>query len=230
MNFLVCSCFIILLLNGLCCLNHPGPQNRQINFNLVLDDQPVQLGGKYFCSAIDDSISFEVIKCYISNVRFLQDEKVVKSIEPKHFLLDAEKAEPLAIEWNADEIPFNKVLFNIGVDSLTSVSGVFGGDLDPTKGMYWTWQSGYINFKLEGVANLCPARNNRFQFHIGGYQHPFNTLQQVQLNVPAGDVPSIKVELGAILKQIDLRKTYQIMSPSQEALEFAGLTSKMFSL
>jgi hypothetical protein len=49
-----------------------------------------------------------------------------------------------------DDIEFDAIQFNLGLDSLTNVSGALGGDLDPTKGMYWTWQNGYVNFKLQG--------------------------------------------------------------------------------
>ena len=61
-------------------------------------------------------------------------------------------------------IPFSKLKFQLGIDSLTNVSGAMGGDLDPTKGMYWTWQSGYINMKIEGKSNSCKTRKNQFQF------------------------------------------------------------------
>ena len=77
----------------------------------------------------------------------------------------------------------DKIKFNLGIDSLTNVSGVMGGDLDPTKGMYWTWQSGYINFKMEGSSAVCPTRNHEFQFHIGGYQDPFYAMQTLELEV-----------------------------------------------
>ena len=60
-----------------------------------------------------------------------------------------------------------------------------GGDLDPTKGMYWAWQSGYINFKMEGSCSQCLATKNNFEFHLGGYQQPFYAMQTIELNTTA---------------------------------------------
>jgi hypothetical protein len=37
-------------------------------------------------------------------------------------------------------LKYDQIQFQLGIDSLTNVSGAMGGDLDPTKGMYWTWQ------------------------------------------------------------------------------------------
>ena len=129
-----------------------------------------------------------------------------------------------------NELSFSHISFNIGIDSITSVSGVFGGDLDPGNGMYWTWQSGYINFKLEGVADDSPARNHRFQFHLGGYQAPFNALQQVKLDVADPKNITINIAIDQLFEQVNLQETYQIMSPNQQAIDMAQLVASLFSI
>ena len=60
-----------------------------------------------------------------------------------------------------------RIYFQIGIDSLTNVSGDLDGDLDPALGMYWAWNSGYINMKLEGKSSSCKSVKKEFQFHIG---------------------------------------------------------------
>ncbi len=70
----------------------------------------------------------------------------------------------------------------IGVDSLKSISDVAQrtGVLDPasygTDNMYWSWNAGYIFFKLENLfGNSTPQgksttpTKNLNQFHIGGF-------------------------------------------------------------
>lgn len=47
--------------------------------------------------------------------------------------------------------------------------------------MYWTWQSGYINAKLEGKSNLVNTPTHAFAFHLGGYLNPFQTLQTISI-------------------------------------------------
>jgi hypothetical protein len=70
---------------------------------------------------------------------------------------------------------YNQISFTIGVDSLRSTMDVSNrhGVLDPAQGhdgMYWTWNSGYIFFKMEGISPAAPLeQDNKFYYHIGGY-------------------------------------------------------------
>jgi hypothetical protein len=52
----------------------------------------------------------------------------------------------------------SKITFSAGIDSLTSTAGIQKGVIDPINGMYWAWQSGYVNFKIEGKSSSCPTR------------------------------------------------------------------------
>ncbi|MGB4959608.1 MAG: MbnP family protein, partial [Saprospiraceae bacterium] len=123
----------------------------------------------------------------------------------------------------------NKISFYLGIDSMTNVSGAMGGDLDPTKGMYWTWQSGYINFKLEGKTSLCPAKNNAFTYHIGGYKQPNYALQKIALPVHVqGHDLKVKLDIKALVNSIDFAQLHHIMSPSAAAVKLAEQLSKHF--
>jgi len=93
--------------------------------------------------------------------------------------------------------------------------------------MYWAWQSGYINFKLEGNSSLCPTREHEFQFHLGGYMFPFASMQEITLNVQASKQIHINVDIEEFMKQIDLTKQNQIMTPSFEAQD---IITKAFSI
>ena len=96
------------------------------------------------------------------------------------------------------------------------------------RGMYWTWQSGYINFKLEGSSPLCNTRHHAFEFHIGGYHHPYNSLQRISLNV-SKDINTVAyIEIGKLLSVIDLTKTNQIMTPGKEAVWIAEQVKSCF--
>ena len=116
------------------------------------------------------------------------------------------------------------------IDSVTNVSGALGGDLDPTKGMYWTWQSGYINFKLEGKSNLCPTRKNEFHFHLGGYLHPYNALKTVKLKVQQSTDIAVVFDVKKLFSAIDLKSTNQIMTPMKEAVLISEKVAQAFSI
>jgi hypothetical protein len=105
-----------------------------------------------------------------------------------------------------------------------------GGDLDPTKGMYWTWQSGYINLKLEGKSKQVPGGNNVFQFHLGGYAAPFATAQEVRLETTNDDIVTIQADVQRLLEGINLGQQNSIMMPGKEAVILSQKAAAMFNI
>lgn len=122
------------------------------------------------------------------------------------------------------------VRFYLGIDSSTNVAGVGQGDLDPTKGMYWAWQSGYINMKLEGNSKLCSKTKNEFQYHLGGYAAPNNALQLIELKLDGNGRYNVKVDVEQFFTRTDMRQIAHVMSPSIKAVELSAHAAKMFSI
>ena len=91
---------------------------------------------------------------------FVSDEQFTESINENKFLTyqtfnvtQKYNLIDLSIEKNIKiKLPsisnINSINIKLGIDSLESYSPNFDGDLDPIHGMYWTWQSGFINFKI----------------------------------------------------------------------------------
>ncbi|MES2515745.1 MAG: MbnP family protein [Bacteroidota bacterium] len=167
----------------------------------------------------NDSLMIETLKFYISGIKLIDKGKVVW-IEPYSFhLVDMSELKTLCLHLTIpSSVFYDQLKFNLGIDSVTNVAGAMGGDLDPTKGMYWTWQSGYINFKLEGKSNVCKTRNNEFQLHLGGYKDPFYNLKTLTLNVSYAEKTNIILDIEQVLKTIDLSKQNHIMSPGPESI------------
>jgi hypothetical protein len=180
----------------------------------------------------DHSVTVEVCKFYISAIAFLHDNQVVFEEKNSFHLLDTEH--PASLDFNFD-IGANTVItsmrFKLGIDSITHASGALGGDLDPTKGMYWTWQTGYINAKIEGISSVSTDRNKRYGFHLGGYKKPFDALQTIELPVNMkGNKIVMSLNLSTIIESIDIRKQNSIMSPSTEAVKIAGIMAENFKI
>jgi hypothetical protein len=116
---------------------------------------------------------------------------------------------------------FNRIVFNLGIDSLVNVSGAMGGDLDPVRGMYWTWQSGYINFKLETDS---PAG----RYHIGGYRRPYDSLRKVDLSLPEGVKNIISFDVGRFLSSVPDSVPSDVMSPGTHACLLADRIAAAF--
>lgn len=183
----------------------------------------------YFSEIIGDSISIESLRFYVSDIYLLKNGKKIYQAKNQHNLIDISKKLQIKINTKS-ELEFDSIQFNIGVDSLKQVSGVMGGDLDPINGMYWAWQSGYINFKLEGKSNICNTRNNVFQFHIGGYQSPYNTIQHIILPIKNETNINIKFDIKNLLSQIDLKNVNEVMSPSEKSVQISKQYSTIFSI
>jgi hypothetical protein len=175
-----------------------------------------------------DTFTLSAFRFYLSNVHL----NTISSNTRSAFLIDLEEPASWKINVPKGESSNQEILyFNLGIDSLTSTSGAHGGHLDPTKGMYWAWQSGYINFKIEGYSNSCDTRKNKFQFHIGGYQSPYNALQFIVLPIRQNSDPLIlKVDMAPFFNQINLKKENTIMIPGMDALRLAEAAKKMFTI
>jgi len=183
----------------------------------------------YYKLNTTDSLQITSLKFYISNLELINGTKTVWEDKVKYHLIDAFDKKTLLLQIPPN-ISFTKIKFQLGIDSLTNVSGAMGGDLDPTKGMFWTWQSGYINFKLEGNSNLCKTRHNEFQFHLGGYQKPFNCLQTVFIPMKSSSNIILHIDVAKFIEQLSLSQVNHIMSPSREAVDLAEKITKIFSV
>ncbi len=172
------------------------------------------------------------LRFYISNIKLTSAKGILSYESPQAYLLDIENSESFNIRLNTKNKSFSKITFDVGIDSLTNVSGALDGDLDPTNGMYWAWQSGYINLKLEGKSNLCKNATHEFSFHIGGYLPPFYALRKIEIPLQIQENNSIEIEMNLtkLLTKIDLAKINRVMIPSHEAMQIADYFQEIFSL
>ncbi len=205
--------------------------NRQVSIRFVPEygSKPIVLGGQYYPMRGGDSIVFDVLKFYVSGIELYNGDELVYK-EPGSYHLLNEEAGVMGINLSVPEgLRYNRVGFHIGIDSATNTSGALDGDLDPAMGMYWAWQSGYINLKLEGRSSICNTRNHEFSFHLGGYLAPGYALQQLVLPVTTDDI-QVAIALDAFIQSIDLGKENSIMIPGKEAVMLATKMAHTFKV
>jgi hypothetical protein len=159
-----------------------------------------------------DSVIFT--KCYL----YLQGLEPSNSVHQLHlknpvYLLKFDSAANIKIK--IPNVLSDTLKFGIGIDSTLHVKGIQSGVLDPIHGMYWTWQSGYINFKLEGQIKVQQQWQN-FQFHIGGYRSPYNCFQYWNCYKH-----QYNLDLFEIVNPCFKSQQFKIMSPGIEAFEFS---------
>ncbi|HMT27677.1 MAG TPA: hypothetical protein PKD91_00215 [Bacteroidia bacterium] len=206
------------------------PGDCKIQFEPQFNSERLKPG--YFYNLQNgDSLQITTLKFYVSGIELLWDSKIVYKESNSYHLIDASENSSMLISLaGTASIKYNQIQFCIGIDSLTNFSGARGGHLDPTQGMYWTWQNGYINFKMEGRSNKCNSHNNEFQFHLGGFQYPFNSLQPVTLKVTQKELITIELDIEKLISEINFTENDHIMSPGKEAMVLAGKLPKICSI
>lgn len=159
----------------------------KVSFKPVVDAAPLQFN-KPYQNSYQETYSVQALKFYITGIQLINSlsNKMHEVSRNEYFLIDASDAGSTTIALEALPGNYNQVAFTIGVDSIRNVSGAQTGALDPGKGMFWTWNSGYIMAKLEGTSPVSNQPNNKFEYHIGGFREPVNVVRKVIAAFPIG--------------------------------------------
>jgi len=162
-----------------------------------------------------DSISFSTLKMYFSDFRFR--EKLSGGITEIDTLIFYDLADSSTHVFfkNLEISNYDDVSFTLGLDSSKNVSGELENAYDPLLGMYWAWNTGYINLKIMGESNAVPTNSHEFEFHLGGYRFPFATAQTIQVDL---NDQYIYFDLEKLFSEsINLTKNHHIMLPCKDA-------------
>jgi len=190
----------------------------EITFNLGVDEETNKSGAKGGDLDPINGMYWTWNSGYIiSNLKFYLKDKEVLEYHKKHILIDIENENSLKI-LIPNKLRFDEITFNLGVDEETNKSGAKGGDLDPINGMYWTWNSGYINFKAEGVYK----GSNDFSYHIGGFMKPYDTIQLIKMNFHSLNENKIVLNFDEFFNKIDFSLS-EILSPGENAVKLSTL-------
>ncbi len=241
-SFKVCYIvFLVLILAPVSSFGKTIPLNRgwiTVIIDPVFNGEPLKMADQLYVNEHGDTIYIDLFRFYITNMR-LSSESTTVSDTVSH-LVDAE--DEASATFHINNVPagsYTSLQFTVGVDSITNTSGANGGDLDPAKGMYWVWNSGYIMAKLEGHSRVCKTLHHAFEFHIGGYMPPFNAarLVNVKLSHPVvvlngcNTIVRLKADVAAWFKgNLDLSKLNSVVIPGKEANIIADNYAQMFSV
>ena len=163
----------------------------------------------------NDSISFSTLKIYFSDFRF--KDKIsgrITSIDTLIFY-DLSDSSTNSFFNDLNLSNYECVAFTLGLDSSKNVSGELENAYDPLLGMYWAWNTGYINLKIMGESSAVPTNSHEFEFHLGGYRSPFATAQNIQVDL---NDQYIYFDLEKLFSEsINLTKNHHIMMPCKDA-------------
>ena len=111
-----------------------------------------------------------------------------------------------------------------GIDSAIQVGGVGTGALDPARGMYWTWQTGYVQWKMKGAIRVDGAESP-LELHLGGFDGPANAQVLLPKYMFDSSVDSVvaRWNISPFLAEVVHRKKYGVMSPSPIARDYCRI-------
>lgn len=183
----------------------------------------------YTSEQLMEEYEISTLRFYVSNIQLKSTDGYWYSDQVDAHLIDMKVPNSWTIPL-ADcpkNMDVDSVAFLLGTDSLMNVSGILDGDLDPIKGMYWSWNSGYINVKVEGKER---ATNTAFEYHLGGYLPPFSTARKIRLKTSTSNSLRISVDVSRFLKSARIEEKSEVLIPGPEASELSSHFSTCFSV
>lgn len=148
-----------------------------LKFNNLFNNQVLEFGKEY-TNAHGEKLTIKTLNYFISNISLTLNDgsEYLVPQDSCYFLLRQTDKATQQIELNyLPEGKYKAISFMVGVDSARNTMDVSRrtGALDlggKAKGMYWSWNSGYIFFKMEGTSAVIPdSLDNSFYYHIGGF-------------------------------------------------------------
>ncbi|MFM8839798.1 MAG: MbnP family protein [bacterium] len=174
---------LIILLPLLMLLTSCGEQSTApaamgtVNMSVhhISADKDFALGTSYSLPN-GESISCSMLRYYLSNFRFEKADGTMYTVPQDASYVLIDMSIPSSLNFSFPNIPagtYTAVHFLVGVDSLRSTMGLDKrlGVLDvgaAAQDMYWSWNQGYIHFKLEG-SYTSPNGSGDMRYHIGGF-------------------------------------------------------------
>jgi hypothetical protein len=167
------------------------PYSLKITFNNKVGTEIMQLGNTYK-NPFNETYTLTAFKYYISNIVLLETNGTPVPVSNVYHLVDEADAASKSFTLSLNKNRFLGLSFLIGVDSARNVSGTQAGDLDPAKGMFWTWNTGYIMAKMEANSPASPQPANKVEIHVGGFKNDENSLRLVSFDLDALSTIDIK--------------------------------------
>jgi hypothetical protein len=156
-----------------------APGTLTLEFDNIVGDANLQLNiaNTPYTNAKGEAFKLTWLTYYVSNIKVKKADGTlfIDPVKPDgstgYYLIDEADADSQEVVLkNVPAGDYTEVTFTIGVDASQVNQGAQTGALDPAKGLFWSWNSGYIFFAVEGVSPVSTQTDNVFQYHVGGYK------------------------------------------------------------
>lgn len=122
--------------------------NVTLHFNYTFAGKPLPLDTTNYFTKAGDTFAISEFTHYISNFCFVKNASDSFNSTIYH-LSYAAYPQTNTIHFQVPKTTYKSISFLLGIDSLRNHTGEQNADLSPSKGMFWTWATGYIFLRLK---------------------------------------------------------------------------------
>jgi hypothetical protein len=164
-----------------------GAPNLILRFKATVHGQPLRLHQNY-TNPFGETFRPDIFRFYAGKIRpALKNDPAKKEYsEETYHLIDFADAASTTVRLRVSEGVYDEIRFLLGVDSIDQTGGAQGGALDPARGMFWTWNTGYLSLKIEGTSPDSREPFHAFSYHIGGYRFPNRAISDIRIGTDNG--------------------------------------------
>ncbi|MDZ4668803.1 MAG: MbnP family protein [bacterium] len=189
------------------------PKTGSITFSMDYQfaGVPIIFESKNYVNAAKDTFTINALKHYLSNITLTKSNGSKLNLGTYHLL---NPQAPGSTIFTIDNVPaghYTGMQIALGIDSTRNYGGLQEGALDPSWGMFWTWNTGYIFFRINGNASAGKS----FSYDLGGSEH----LVRVNMDLTTYKVKSVNPRLGMLM---DVNELFQ--NPENISFEKDGYT------
>ena len=199
MKHILLSIFCLCLFLASCANDNVSPITKKggsviLNIDNVIGNQNLEFD-KTYSIASGEKYTIKKLKYYLSNIQFMKSDGSVTTLQQdsSYFLVDESNSASMILSLPQVEIgKYLAIRLMIGVDSAKSMAPLEKrrGVLDMSglgQDMYWTWNQGYIFFKMEGIYTDFSGKNDDYTYHIGGFGNNGSSLNNIKvITIPLG--------------------------------------------
>lgn len=194
--------------------NHgDGTGHMHVYFNNKIGTDALAYNTEYTGTNGRD-FTFSLNQYYISNVKLVDHDGNEVALAGQYLLVKTGETNELEFE----DLPaghYHQLKFDVGIDSATNHADpstyAATNPLAPqTPSMHWSWNSGYIFVKLEGLVDTTAAKtgpvDGNWEMHVGMDSYKTTVTLDIDKEVTADSHPGLNVNLNAtaLFNNIDL--------------------------
>lgn len=185
-------------------------QSFTFSFDVAVGNESMVFDSKKYQTPGNQIMTFERLKVYISNIQLRDFETGELYSENDSYHLISFDADQQTASFTLAEVPasfqVSEIIFSIGVDPDANTSIDQMGDLDPTNGMAWDWNTGYKFLLLEGrYFSENEGIGEEIKMHIGTDKNYFTMswLLSEPLSMATAQQQSFTLDAMAPIGQVD---------------------------